>query len=43
MTLNLCQLSDEGLVMSLTLAMASNKKFPSGAVVTGVENESPFR
>lgn len=29
--------------MSLTLAMASDKKFPSGAVVIGVENESPFR
>lgn len=29
--------------MSLTLAMASNKKFPSGAVVIGVEKESPFR
>lgn len=26
--------------MSLTLAMASDKKFPSGAVVTGVESES---
>lgn len=37
------QLSNEGLVMSLTLAMARDKKFPSGAVAIGVENESPFR
>lgn len=29
--------------MSLTLAMASDKKFPGGVVVVGVENESPFR
>lgn len=29
--------------MSLTLAVASKEKFPSGAVVTEVENESPLR
>lgn len=29
--------------MSLTRAMASDKKSPSGAIVTGVENESLLR
>lgn len=29
--------------MSLTLAMASDKKSPSGAIVIGVENESLLR
>lgn len=34
---------DEVLVMSLTLAMARDKKSPSGAIVTGVEHESLLR